>query len=172
MGPIFQAIQSLESLTVNINNIMDKNIIIFCVGTPRCLMDSIGPSIGTKLIQLGYQGIVYGTEENPVHALNIKDKIQEVKNKYPDHKILAIDASITKNKNKVGVIEFKNEPVYPGAGAMKTLPPIGDYSIKVIVTTQDMFTIYGDINHDSEMLIKYMINKISNILVSANKKVI
>ena len=55
---------------------------------------------------------------------------------------------------------------------MKTLPPIGDYSIKAIVTTQDMFTICGDINHDWEMLIKYMINKISNILVSANKKVI
>ena len=57
--------------------------------------DSLGPLIGYKLERLaGFERLVVGTLERPVHAVNLADTMREIRCLYPEHLVVAIDASI------------------------------------------------------------------------------
>ena len=48
-----------------------------CIGSDRITGDSLGPLIGHRLT--AYRGLgfyVYGTLDDPVHALNLSDRLQ------------------------------------------------------------------------------------------------
>lgn len=106
------------------------NFVIFCVGTPKLVGDSLGPRIGTKLNNLEYFGVpIYGTLDSPIHALNLKAKLAEVKKIHWGKKIIAIDACVGVEL-LVGGIYIENKPLMTGKGLNKVLPPLGDYVIK------------------------------------------
>lgn len=112
-------------------NIQLTDIIFICIGTDRSTGDSLGPLIGKQLKELGYQN-VYGSLDNPVHAINLKETLLLISSKHPGKKIIAFDACLGK-VSSVGCIEIGNNPVRPGAGVNKDLGEVGDYSITGIV---------------------------------------
>ena len=103
-------------------------VVFVCIGTDRSTGDALGPLVGTELVKRGYPN-VYGTLENPVHALNLEETIHKLPK---DKTVIAIDASLG-SFSDVGVVKYKHGPIYPGAGVGKNLPAVGDYSITGVV---------------------------------------
>ena len=108
-------------------------LIILCIGTDRSTGDSLGPLIGTKLLELGFDSdYVYGTLDNPVHAVNLHSTIEEIFTKHHNPFIIAIDACLGRSES-IGYISLKEGPLQPGTGVNKNLPAIGDLQIVGIV---------------------------------------
>lgn len=123
-----------ETLALSISRISQgRDLVIVCVGTDRSTGDSLGPLIGTQLLQHSLPGItIYGHLDEPVHALNLEQCVAEINEKHTDCNVLAIDACLGKSEN-VGYISLKEGPLRPGTGVNKTLPEIGNYHIIGIV---------------------------------------
>lgn len=116
-----------DYLASELAQVLESDAIFVCIGTDRCTGDALGPWIGTLLSMhdLG-DHIVYGTIKKPVHALTIEKTIAEIKEKYNGRQVIAIDAA---SGVFTGYMRVKDEPILPGLGVGKTLPPVGDYSI-------------------------------------------
>ena len=102
-----------------------KKVIFVCIGTDRSTGGCYGPMVGTFLKRQGFN--VYGTIENPVHALNMELILKNIDMK--NNLIIAVDACIGED---IGDVKICDSPVYPGKGAGKNLPKVGDVSIKGI----------------------------------------
>lgn len=110
-----------------------NEIILLCIGSDRITGDSLGPLIGHRLSKQCWKKIyVYGTLQNPVHALNLADTLEYVKKQHPSGLLVAIDASLGSRKH-VGFITIGTGPLYPGAGVNKNLTPVGDLFITGIL---------------------------------------
>ncbi|MBD8071246.1 spore protease YyaC [Bacillus sp. PS06] len=111
----------------------NQPIIIICIGTDRSTGDSLGPLVGTKLSEKRLsQFHVYGTLDDPIHAVNLEDQMNWIHQTYKDPFIIGIDACLGRLKS-VGIISVANGPVKPGAGVNKTLTPVGNMHITGIV---------------------------------------
>lgn len=109
-----------------------KQIIILCIGTDRSTGDALGPLIGSKLKDLTLYPHVYGTLEEPVHATNLLNILQAIRQKYQQPFIIAIDACLGRSES-VGSISVGVGSVKPGAAVNKDLPAVGDVYITGIV---------------------------------------
>lgn len=132
---------------------LQKNTIIMCIGTDKCIGDSLGPFVGTFLKDKNYPYEVFGTIENPIHALNIRSKLREIENSYPNNVIIAIDACLGDNKS-IGEIHFRPHPIYPGKGVGKNLPKIGNASFIAIVESVNNSENYISNNIRLDFIIK------------------
>ena len=108
-------------------------IILICIGTDRSTGDALGPLVGTKLEQVGIKNFqVFGTLDDPVHALNLEEKIQNIQKESPTSFIIAVDACLGKSQS-IGSITTGMGPSKPGAAMNKKLPAVGDLHIHGIV---------------------------------------
>lgn len=126
-----------------LSQFMNDKTIIVCIGTDKCIGDCLGPLVGTFLIKNKFPYPVIGTLEKPAHAINLDYILKEIKLKYRDNFIIAIDACLGYD-NCIGDIQVKSGPVHPGKGVGKTLPHVGDISIVGVVDTidnSDLFSI-------------------------------
>lgn len=126
-----------------------KDIVLLCIGSDRVTGDSLGPLIGYKMQNYKhfYKSILnknnhrklhlYGTLENPVHAMNLKETIEEIKVMHPSTPIIAIDASLG-NAKYIGCVTVGIGALHPGTGVHKNLPKVGDIFITGIVGTAGM----------------------------------
>lgn len=115
------------------------------VGTDRNILDSLGPLVGTMLQEKGYK--VYGTIENPMHALTLPHHVEEInENKC----VVAIDACVAVTEN-LYTLQFRQKPVKPGAGSGKILPQVGHYSILGMVDKNDVLENLGRLHHTMRM---------------------
>ncbi|MFG6113624.1 spore protease YyaC [Halobacillus sp. MO56] len=111
----------------------ERKIVVVCIGTDRSTGDSFGPLAGSMITDQNPKHFsVYGTLANPVHALNLKDTIQEIHSSYTRPFIIAIDACLGKNSS-IGIITVSKGALAPGAAMKKDLPKVGDISISGIV---------------------------------------
>lgn len=111
----------------------DIPIVFLCIGSDRCTGDSLGPLVGDKLKLLSIDNIhVYGDLESTVNATNLETVINNIKSRYVNPYIIAIDASLG-DFNDVGKIIVKDSPLNPGKALNKDLKSIGDLSILGIV---------------------------------------
>lgn len=114
---------------------LTDNMAIVCIGTDKCIVDSLGPLIGTMLTKNNICVDVYGTLEKPVHGMNITERAREIKQK--NYKtVIAVDACLS-NKKDQGTIEVRERAITPGRGIGKLLPEIGDISIIGVTGTSD-----------------------------------
>lgn len=104
-----------------------RELSIVCLGTDRSTGDSFGPLVGSRLSEL-LDIPVFGTLENPVHALNLQQTIERIETPY----VLAIDAALGKSEH-VGEVHFYNGPLRPGSGVKKKLPEVGNWHITGVV---------------------------------------
>lgn len=114
---------------------MNKDCAIVCIGTDKCIVDSLGPLTGTMLSKENLDIDIYGTLEKPVHAMNMNDYLKAIKKKNY-RKIIAVDACLSNKKNQ-GIIEVREGSITPGKGIGKILPEIGDLSIIGVVDSSD-----------------------------------
>lgn len=123
-------------------NIEDRPIVFVCIGTDRSTGDSLGPLTGTMLKEKDiFPFHVYGTLEHPIHAVNLKTKLEEIKKKYKNPLIIGVDACLGKIKS-VGSIQIGEGPLKPGAGVNKDLPEVGDYHITGIVNVSGFMEFF------------------------------
>lgn len=118
-------------ITHNLNSLLagyEDRVVVLCIGTDSNIPDSLGPLVGTMLVEAGTSLPVYGTLENPIHATNLLTKVRAIKARHAGFLELAIDASLGK-KDDLGLIEVKNGGFYPGRALQKNLPQIGHVSI-------------------------------------------
>ena len=117
-------------------------IIVACIGTDRSTGDALGPLVGTGLSRMNLSGLhLYGTLDNPVHALNLKETAIHIQEHYSHPFIVAVDACLGK-LDSVGSIQVGLGPVRPGAGVKKDLPPIGNMHITGIVNIGGFMEYY------------------------------
>lgn len=112
-----------------------KELVLLCIGTDRSTGDALGPIVGHKLINSLYKhdGVyIFGTLDDPVHAKNLKQKIDEIYSSLENPFVVAIDASLGK-MSSIGLLTVGEGPVKPGAGVNKDLPHVGDIHITGIV---------------------------------------
>jgi len=128
---------AIYGLTEKIIDLLPKSnikpIVVLCIGTDRSTGDSLGPLVGSKLIGEKIQNFhVYGTLKDPVHAVNLEEKIGEINQAHHQPFVIAVDACLGRLKN-VGSVQIGSGPVKPGAGVNKVLPEVGDIHITGIV---------------------------------------
>lgn len=126
----------LKNLRCTLKKILNEKSIIVCIGTNRDIADSMAPFVGMILEENGCRYKVYGTIDKPVHALNLREFIDEIKTRYPEYIILAIDAGLDESPDSVGDIILEYKELNPGSGVGKKLSPIGDLSIIGIVGSE------------------------------------
>lgn len=124
---------------------INKDTIIVCIGTDRCIGDCLGPLVGTLLKSRNFPLPVYGTVSDPIHALNIDKKLNEIKMLHPNNNVIGIDACLG-DSDSVGEIQARDYPVHPGKGVGKSLPNVGETSIIGIVDSNDNDEIFNSNN--------------------------
>lgn len=111
----------------------DAPIVIVCIGTDRSTGDALGPLVGTSLAKFHSPLFhLYGTLENPIHAVNLEETLQLIESKHRRPFIIGIDACLGQSTS-VGCIQVVEGPLRPGAGVNKQLPPVGDIHLTGIV---------------------------------------
>ncbi|GMB09770.1 putative sporulation protein YyaC [Thermolongibacillus altinsuensis] len=117
-------------------------IVIVCIGTDRSTGDSLGPLVGTMLKEKQISPFhVYGTLEEPIHAVNLEEKLKEIKMMHKNGFIIAVDACLGKLKS-IGMITVEKGPLKPGAGVNKQLPPVGDIHITGVVNVSGFMEFF------------------------------
>ncbi|GAB7388507.1 spore protease YyaC [Bacillaceae bacterium] len=107
-------------------------IVMLCIGTDRSTGDSLGPLVGSKLKNRVTHCAVYGTLDEPVHAVNLEETLCMMQARHPNTLIIAIDACLGQF-HSVGKITVADGPLKPGAGVKKNLPEVGDFHLTGIV---------------------------------------
>lgn len=131
------AVQSLAKLLAALLGELNpqgyRQPVLLAIGTDRSTGDSLGPLVGTRINELAPGMLpVYGTLDQPVHAVNLKEKIQMIKESFPYPLIIAVDACLGQLKN-IGSINIGKGHLQPGTGVHKTLPPVGEIFFSGVV---------------------------------------
>lgn len=150
------------------NNKDEKEVLFFCIGTDRCIGDSLGPIVGTMLKKRGFP--VVGTLCAPVHAKNIEEAIDNIDK--DNFFIVGIDTSLAINYDNVGKIKIRNFPLSPGLGVGKNLPTIGDISIIGCVGPVIKGYEYQVLSNVRLGFVYVMASKIVDIITIATEKLL
>ena len=143
-----------------LKNIISDNTVIICIGTDRAIGDALGPLVGTMLKNSDFKYPVYGTLDNPIHALNIYESIEKIKSKHSSSQFLAIDACLGSASN-IGNIQIREGPILPGKGVGKKLPQVGTYSIVGIVDKIDENILQKQVIRTTTSKFLYIIRNLS-----------
>ena len=115
-----------------VQRIADKHTLsemtFLCIGTDRSSGDCLGPWIGTKLIEAGFEQVI-GSLEHPCDAEKLPDMIPRLPS---NGTILAIDACLGRPES-VGTYLISAAPLIPARSMGRSFPPLGAYSIAGIV---------------------------------------
>ncbi|WP_078378449.1 spore protease YyaC [Sutcliffiella halmapala] len=140
-----------------------RPIVFVCIGTDRSTGDSLGPLVGSKLQDQKLHHIhVYGTLDEPIHAVNLAEKIAMIQSSHFNPFIIAIDACLGRLKS-VGQLTVANGPVMPGAGVKKDLPPVGDIHLTGIVNVSGFMEFFVLQNTRLSLVMK-MANVVANAI--------
>lgn len=145
-----------------------RPIVVVCIGTDRSTGDSLGPLVGSFLEEKRLPSFhIYGTLDDPIHAVNLEEKLKDIKDKHFHPFIIAIDACLGRFKS-VGVIQVCDGPVKPGAGVNKELPEVGDMHITGIVNVSGFMEFFVLQNTRLSLVVK-MAKTIANGIYLASK---
>ncbi|BBP93587.1 hypothetical protein BsIDN1_72050 [Bacillus safensis] len=159
------AIQQLKSILFShLQKAGKRPVAIVCIGTDRSTGDSLGPLVGSKLSGLDLKKLhVYGTLSDPVHAVNLKEKLAEIEQAHKHPFIVAVDACLGRVKS-VGSFQIGDGPLKPGAEKKKKeLPEVGDIHINGIVNVSG-FMEYFVLQNTRLHLVMSMANTLSESL--------
>ncbi len=122
-----------SALLKEMNPLGWRPLILLAIGTDRATGDCLGPLVGSFIKQLEPKFFpVYGTLEEPVHALNLQDTLVTIRKNFRNPLIVAVDATLGMT-SRIGVITMGKGPLYPGSSVRKDLPPTGEIFIHGVV---------------------------------------
>lgn len=123
---------------MNSADINGRDMVLLCVGSDRSTGDSLGPLIGHKLQRILRNKVyIYGTLNEPVHAVNLSTVVENIYEIHKEPFIIAVDASLG-TKSHIGYVTLSDTPLRPGLGVKKSLPEVGDICITGIVNLSGM----------------------------------
>ncbi|PJK16068.1 spore protease YyaC [Chryseomicrobium excrementi] len=126
-------IRQLSSAFLETLPFEDPRLTFICIGTDRSTEDAFGPLTGLFLsLYKSFPLRILGSLDHPVHALNLEDTLENLKQDDATEPTVAIDACLG-NLRAIGDILLENGPLWPGKAVHKTLPAVGTYSIKAVV---------------------------------------
>ena len=111
----------------------ERGVVFACIGTDRSSGVALGPVGGQLLARGGCtpdEGI--GTLEEPLHALNLAERLGPVVELDPRPVVVAVDAALGPLAG-VGSIRVRDGGLRPGQGVGKDLPEIGELSVTATV---------------------------------------
>jgi putative sporulation protein YyaC len=125
-----------EAIRKELKEIITPDTVFVCVGTNKALFDIFGPLCGDYLKRKNIP--YFGDCEYNVNALTMYDRLKQIeKLKINNKNIIAIDAAVTEDENKVDTVVVKrNRGIYPGAGVGKKFPEIGKNSIMMFTLSR------------------------------------
>ena len=86
-----EELASLFSYCIQKDGRMFRELVFLCIGSDRITGDSLGPLIGYQLSPYCSRVFhVYGTLDDPVHALNLPDRISYIHSRHPEALLVAI----------------------------------------------------------------------------------
>lgn len=130
-APVILA-EALEHLLKQSQEPVEEPIVL-CVGSDRSTGDSLGPLVGHFLSDTNaFAGSVYGTLESPVHASNLGDTLESLRDRHRKPLVIAVDACLGR-PDSVGMITIGRGALKPGAGVNKDLPAVGEIYITGVV---------------------------------------
>lgn len=122
-----------DMIAMELENQKAAGVLFLCIGTDRSTGDSLGPLIGYKLKEKGLEHLeILGTLERPVHAMNLEMYQTILKLRYPNHVVVAVDASVG-SMDHIGYVTLGKGAIKPGLGVSKELRAVGDIFITGIV---------------------------------------
>jgi len=123
----------LNELLQELNPSRARPPVLLAIGTDRATGDSLGPLVGTRLMELA-PGLlpVFGTLEEPVHAVNLNETLAVIEKQFSRPLIIAVDACLGQVQS-VGSIALGKGSLQPGTGVNKELPPVGEIFISGVV---------------------------------------
>ena len=72
-----------------------RELVFLCIGSDSITGDSLGPLVGGELFRQRQPGFfVYGTPEQPVHAMNLSEQLADLSLWHPRALVVAVDASL------------------------------------------------------------------------------
>jgi len=77
---------------LELNSSCSRTIVYLCIGTDRATGDCLGPLVGSRLQNYLPNAEVYGTLQQPVHAVNLEQVMSDLTRKHADPLVIAIDA--------------------------------------------------------------------------------
>ncbi|WP_025702070.1 spore protease YyaC [Paenibacillus forsythiae] len=144
-------------------------IVVVCIGTDRSTGDALGPLVGTALSRFHSPLFsLYGTLDNPVHAVNLEETLNLIRERHEEPYIIGIDACLG-HSTSVGSIQVVEGPLRPGAGVNKQLPPVGDIHLTGIVNVGG-FMEYFVLQNTRLSLVMKLSEIIASSLFSAMKQ--
>ena len=130
-GSTFDLAAGIRSL-VREHRTPGSEIIVVCIGSDRSTGDSLGPLTGSKLQSMHRFPHVYGTLDEPVHATNLSETLDRLRNQHESPFLIAVDACLGR-LDSVGCVTIGKGSLRPGAAVKKELPPVGDVYVTGIV---------------------------------------
>lgn len=142
--------------------------VIACIGTDRSTGDALGPLIGTFLHEKKPTHFhVYGTLDNPIHAVNLEEQLELINNTHSRPIIIGIDACLGRLKS-VGDVTLNEGALKPGAGVNKQLPPVGELHVTGIVNVSGFMEFFVLQNTRLNLIMK-MAQTIANGIMEADQ---
>ncbi|WP_198944411.1 spore protease YyaC [Clostridium puniceum] len=129
------------NLIFEIKNYINKDTVIVCIGTDKCIGDCLGPLVGSILTENFFPLPVYGTLSSPIHALNISERLDEIYTNHPNAYIIGVDACLG-DEDDIGEIRIRDYAIRPGKGVGKELPEVGMASVIGIVDSSDSSELF------------------------------
>ena len=120
-------------LSEELSKHIDDDTGIVLIGSRLVWWDKTAPMIGSILKDKYKIPNVYGTYEDPITALNLEERISNIKH----NKIIAIDSGVRVGNTCIGEILIGNIPIKPGLGIGKNLMSVGDVSIVAVTVEQN-----------------------------------
>ncbi|MBP2653805.1 MAG: putative sporulation protein YyaC [Firmicutes bacterium] len=143
-----------------------RPLVYLCIGSDRYTGDALGPLVGSYLEEHGV-GNIYGSLDNPVHAGNLVDTIDEIAKKYNNPLIIAVDACLGK-LGEVGNVEAWSGGIEAGIAVGNRLPCVGDVAVIGVVNTGGQMG-YLDL-HSTPLSIVVKLSKVISISLLAVHK--
>jgi putative sporulation protein YyaC len=112
-----------------------QEIVILCIGSDMVSGDSLGPCVGSKLIEkFNINTYIYGKIGRSVNALNIEKYLDFLSRFHKDAILIAIDACLSNKSSDVGKIKISYKGIAAGLAVDKNFANrIGDIGIIGIV---------------------------------------
>ncbi len=123
---------------LEMNSSFSREIVYLCIGTDRATGDCLGPLVGSRLKALLPAAPIYGTLEEPVHAVNLNEALNSIEGHSRQPLVVAIDACLG-NVDRIGYINIRKGSLKPGSAVKKVLPEVGDFHISGVVNVGGFF---------------------------------
>lgn len=160
----------------NITRMLKRNIhsnykkVFLCIGTNKCIGDSLGPKVGQILYnKLKFEDVmVLGNIKENITYRNIGKNLNSIYKQIKNPYIIVIDASLS-NKEYIGNVVIKNSSIVIGSSLGKEAYKIGDISIKGIVgeNKENNMKNFEILNNVSKKLIEELSSNISNQIIAS-----